>query len=74
MGCSLPYCSVLGSQSAMSFKVPLNQSNLLNLSQDNKTDIKKNVERFPGNIRVGSNQCSGSMTFWCGSGSADPCL
>jgi hypothetical protein len=19
-------------------------------------------------------QCSGSMTFWCGSGSADPCL
>ncbi len=20
------------------------------------------------------NQCSGSMTFWCGSGSADPCL
>ncbi len=21
-----------------------------------------------------SKQCSGSMTFWCGSGSADPCL
>jgi hypothetical protein len=20
------------------------------------------------------NQCSGTMTFWCGSGSADPCL
>jgi hypothetical protein len=20
------------------------------------------------------NQCSGSMIFWCGSGSADPCL
>jgi hypothetical protein len=25
-------------------------------------------------IRIGFNQCSGSMTFWCGSGSADPCL
>jgi hypothetical protein len=21
-----------------------------------------------------TNQCCGSMTFWCGSGSADPCL
>jgi hypothetical protein len=21
-----------------------------------------------------AKQCSGSMTFWCGSGSADPCL
>jgi hypothetical protein len=23
---------------------------------------------------TGPNQCSGSMTFWYGSGSADPCL
>ncbi len=23
---------------------------------------------------VPTYQCSGSMTFWCGSGSADPCL
>ncbi len=23
---------------------------------------------------VSDKQCSGSMTFWCGSGSADPCL
>jgi hypothetical protein len=23
---------------------------------------------------VSCNQCCGSMTFWCGSGSVDPCL
>ncbi len=27
----------------------------------------------PG-LRRNYNQCCGSMTFWCGSGSADPCL
>jgi hypothetical protein len=25
-------------------------------------------------MRLGCRQYSGSMTFWCGSGSADPCL
>jgi hypothetical protein len=25
-------------------------------------------------IKVNYDQCTGSMTFWCGSGSADPCL
>jgi hypothetical protein len=25
-------------------------------------------------VVVSAQQCCGSMTFWCGSGSADPCL
>ena len=32
-------------------------------------------ERVTGGMPTGTyNQCSGSMTCWCGSGSADPCL
>ncbi len=33
------------------------------------------VQRFfHFRLRLSNIQCSGSMTFWCGSGSADPCL
>ncbi len=30
--------------------------------------------RFDFKLKIIFWQCSGSMTFWCGSGSADPCL
>jgi hypothetical protein len=36
--------------------------------------IKKNRKNLDSSCFVTSFQCSGSMTFWCGSGSADPCL
>ncbi len=30
--------------------------------------------REVGSVFIYADQCCGSMTFWCGSGSADPCL
>jgi hypothetical protein len=36
---------------------------------------KKRARRTPSTEKKRTDrQCSGSMTFWCGSGSADPCL
>jgi hypothetical protein len=35
---------------------------------------KRRQTRNLGVVNLPANQCSGSMTFWCGSGSADPCL
>jgi hypothetical protein len=37
-------------------------------------DAIERRRNLPQSVEVGFHRCCGSMTFWCGSGSADPCL
>jgi hypothetical protein len=37
-------------------------------------EVDEVVDPKTGKIKLTDRQCCGSMTFWCGSGSADPYL